>query len=459
MKNIIKGLLAGAALFGGITTAYSQNTYSGYFLDGYAYKYQMNPALADTANFVSFPVLGDLNLRLHGNLHLKSLFYNVDGRTSLFTNPAIPSSEVMKNIKDKNRLGFEAKIGIMSAGFRAFGGYNTVSINARANIDLSVPGSLFSMLKEGISNRTYDISNLRANANAYAEIAFGHTRDLSRYVPGLKAGAAVKFLIGAGNVDMNLNKAHLTLGEDAWIVQTDADIYSSVKGLKYKTKYSKETKRDYVNGIDLDGYGLNGFGLGFDLGASYRLNQDWEFSVAVIDLGFISYSDTQLATTDGTQTVNTDKYIFNPDEDADNSFSKEWKKMRNDLFDLYQLQDKGSVGTRTKALAATLNFGAQYTFPLYRKLTFGLLNSTHLHGAFTTTQFRLSANVAPVKFFSADANVSVGTFGTSFGWMINVHPKGFNLFLGMDHTLGKLAKQGIPLSSNAELNFGINFPF
>jgi hypothetical protein len=42
---------------------------------------------------------------------------------------------------------------------------------------------------------------------------------------------------------------------------------------------------------------------------------------------------------------------------------------------------------------------------------------------------------------------------------MDVHPKGFNMFIGMDHTLGKLAKQGIPLSSNAEFSMGINFPF
>lgn len=451
--------MALAFVAGIYSTADAQNTYSGYFLDGYTYRYQMNPALADTANFVSFPALGNLNIGMQGNLHLKNLLYNVDGRTSLFTNPAISASEVMSNIGDKNKLGFETKIGIMSVGFRAWGGHNTVTINARANVNFSLPGSLFSLMKEGVENKTYDIKNLRASANAYAEIALGHSRDLSQFVPGLKAGAAVKFLIGAGNLDAYLNSAHLTLGENAWTGVTDADIYSSVKGLKYKTKYSKQTGRDYVNGAEIDGFGLNGFGLGFDLGASYKLNEDWEFSLAVLDLGFITYGDTQLASTDGVREINTDKYIFNPDDDADNSFSKEWKRMRNDLAELYQLEDKGSVSGRTKALSATLNFAAQYTFPLYRNLKFGLLNSTRLNGLFTWTQFRLSANVAPVKFFSADANFAVGTYGASFGWMINLHPKGFNLFLGMDHTLGKLAKQCVPLSSNAEVNFGINFPF
>ncbi|MBJ2197593.1 MAG: hypothetical protein JFR40_06865, partial [Muribaculaceae bacterium] len=90
---------------------------------------------------------------------------------------------------------------------------------------------------------------------------------------------------------------------------------------------------------------------------------------------------------------------------------------------------------------------------------FGLLNSTRINGAYSWTQFRLSANIAPVKVFSADVNVAAGTYGVGFGWMINLHATGINLFLGMDHTLGTLSKQFIPLNSNASFNFGLNFPF
>lgn len=64
-----------------------------------------------------------------------------------------------------------------------------------------------------------------------------------------------------------------------------------------------------------------------------------------------------------------------------------------------------------------------------------------------------------MKCFSADVNFGVGTYGAAFGWMLSVHPKGFNLFLGMDHTLGKVTKEFVPLNSNASFNFGINFPF
>lgn len=123
------------------------------------------------------------------------------------------------------------------------------------------------------------------------------------------------------------------------------------------------------------------------------------------------------------------------------------------------MKDMGELNSRTRSLATTLNFGVDYALPYYRNLHFGLLNSTRINGRYTDTQFRLSANVAPCKIFSADVNMVAGTYGVGFGWMLSLHPKGFNLFLGMDRIPGKLAKQYVPLNSNASLNLGINFPF
>ncbi|MDE7090010.1 MAG: hypothetical protein K2O54_07815, partial [Prevotella sp.] len=101
----------------------------------------------------------------------------------------------------------------------------------------------------------------------------------------------------------------------------------------------------------------------------------------------------------------------------------------------------------------------EYTLPAYRKLTFGLMNSTRIQSKYSWTEFRLSANVAPAKIFSVGVNVAAGTYGCAFGWILNFHPTGFNLYLGMDRTFSALAKQGIPLSSNASFNLGMNFPF
>ncbi len=440
----------------------AQETRSAYFTDGYLYRYSQNPAIGNERNFISFPALGSINMGIRSNLGVDDILYNVNGKTTTFMNPNVSVSEAMGNINDKNKLGFDMKLNVLSVGFKAFGGYNTLSFNVRSNLGVVIPGSIFHLAKEGPANTTYDIKDFNAHADAYGEIALGHSRKINE---NLRVGAAVKFLLGGANIDAEFNKAQLTLGTDQWTAVTDAKIQSSVKGLTYETEEKmrgpkgEKVRHTYVSGADVDGAGLNGFGLAFDLGAEYKLDDEWTFSAALLDLGFINWSNNMVASTNGEKTFTTDRYIFNVDDDAQNSFNDEFDRMGEGLSSLYELQDNGDEGSRTRALGATLNLGAQYTLPAYDKLKFGLLNTTRMQGKFSWTEFRLSANVSPLSGFSAGANIAAGTYGMSLGWILSVHPKGFNMFIATDHTIGKMAKQGVPLSCNAAFNFGINFPF
>ncbi len=307
LKKYIAAFAAAAICAG---TA-AQNTNSGYFVDDYAYRFQMNPAIDNSKNFIAIPVLGNVNVGIHGDLHVRDVIYNVNGRTTTFLNPAISAEEVMKNIGDKNSVGADIKIPILAAGFKSLGGYSTISINARASVGAQLPGQLFSLLKEGVSNNSYDLSNTRAFGTAYAEIALGHSHKVGK---NLRIGGALKFLVGAGNIDANFRNATLELGVDDWRITTDAELNSSVKNLTYKTKVNKHTGHRYVDGMDLDKFGMNGFGMAVDLGATYDVARDWQLSLAVLDLGFISWKENHLATTNGLKTFNTDRYTFNADK-------------------------------------------------------------------------------------------------------------------------------------------------
>ena len=456
MNKIIKVMVAGAILAIGAVSASAQNTYSAYFLDNYLYRHQMNPAFGNESGFVGFPVLGNINAGMRGNLHIDDVLYNIDGKTSLFTNPNISVSEAMGKFEDKNRLGFDLKLDLINVGFKAFGGYNTVGINLYTGAEVSIPKSFFSLLKEGISNKTYSIEDLGAHADAYAEIALNHSHDIKQ-VPGLRVGGTLKFLVGLGSLDAEFKNAKLNLGVDKWSIESNADLYAAVKGMTFK--YGHDDGSRYVDGFDMDGFGVNGFGMGLDLGATYKY-RDFNFSLAVLDLGFMNWSNALHASTKGVKKFELDKYAFDvTGNDKDDNGDSTWDNMRDDLAKLYQLEDDSKT-SRTDALAATINVGVEYELPYYRRLHFGLLNSTHIDGPWTWTQFRLSANVRPVDILSASANVAIGTYGFDFGWMLNLClKKGFNLFAGMDHCLGKLTKDGIPLNSNAKFNFGISFPF
>lgn len=457
MKSFNKLTILGAAMICA-ASASAQTSASGYFLEDYTYRFQLNPAFGNSRSFVAMPGLGNLNVGLTGNLDLQDVIYTINGKTTTFLNPGVNTQEFLSNISDKNRLQVNLHEQVLATGFNAFGGYNTVSISARADVGVSLPYSIFSLLKEEAQNRTYDIADINANASAWAEVAFGHSRDINEE---WRVGGTFKFLLGAGKVDADFRNASLTLGTDSWTVTTDADLRASMKGLTFKHDVNDRTNHTYVNGVDIDGAGIGGYGAAFDFGAVYKPKalRDWTFSLAVLDLGFINWSNTMLASTNGVQTVNTDGYVFNVDDDASNSFENEWDRLRDDISAIYELNDMGDEGSRSSMLAATINAGVEYTFPLYRKLSFGLLNSTRVNGKFTTTDFRLSANVAPVKCFNASVNVCGGTNAVGFGWLMNLHVTGFNFYLGMDRTIGKMSKQAVPLRSNAQVNLGMNFLF
>ena len=96
------------------------------------------------------------------------------------------------------------------------------------------------------------------------------------------------------------------------------------------------------------------------------------------------------------------------------------------------------------------------TMPFYRKLSVGLLSSSRLQGDNSWTEARLSANWSPLKWLNGGMNVAINYFTASAGWVLNIHPKGYNFFVGMDHILGRQSKEGIPLTSNASVNVGMN---
>ena len=439
---------------------YAQSTQSGYFNDGYLFRYEMNPAFANESGFVGMPGISNMNVAMRGNVGVETFLYNVDGRTTTFLNPKVSASEFLDKVKDNNRVNEELKLNILNVGFKGMGGYNIIGINVRERVSTRIPGSIFRLAKEGPKNSFYDITDFDAQGIGYGEIALGHSHQISNKV---RIGATLKVLLGYGQVDATFNKAQLLLNNDAYTAITNAEINSSVKGLQYKTETTErgpeghKTPHTYVNGADLDNTGLNGWGTAIDLGMEWKINEDWRLSAALLDLGFISWKETHLASTNGDRIFETDKYIFNFDDESEHSFEREGDRLLEGLATLYELQDNGDAGSRTTMLGATLNVGGEYILPSYKNLSFGLLSTTRINGIYSWNEERLSANWK-TKHFAATADVAAGSYGMSFGWLLNFHTKGFSAFLGMDHTLGNLAKQGLPVSGKGHVNFGINFP-
>ena len=458
-----KKIILVATLMLSVVTATAQSLNSAYFTDGYKYRHTMNPAFGNDQGYVAIPALGNINVRTQGNFGYEAIIKNNPnpyGNKSLttFLNPNIDLATALDGFsKGNNRIIGNVGITILSAGFKAWGGYNTIEINAKATFGISLPYELFEFAKN-TGNKSYSIGDINAGALSYAEIAFGHSHQLTEQ---LRIGAKLKVLLGGGRADVKMENVQADLSDaNKWLVSANAQADVSMKGFTYKQK-AKEYKLkpgtyQYVNDVDVSGPGVGGFGLGFDFGASYKLNDDWSFSAALLDLGFIRWSnDMQARNISGT-------FEFDGFHDADisksspNSIKNQGNSYSDQIAEFAHLQDQGDQGSRTTGIGTTLNLGAEYTLPMYRKLSFGLLSNTRLQGEYSWTEARLSANWEPLRWLDGGMSFGVGSFGVSAGWLLNIHPKGYNFFIGMDHILGKQSKEWIPLSSKASVNLGMN---
>lgn len=449
------------------SAAMAQTLNSAYFTEDYQFRHTMNPAFANERSYVSIPALGNINVKIQGNFGYEDIIMpnpmypsESEKRMTTFMNPYIPVATALDGLSTgNNRIIGDVGVTLLSGGFKAWGGYNTVEVNSKTSFGVSLPYGLFEFAKN-IGNNNYDIGDINVNAQSYVELALGHSRQIN---DKLRLGAKLKLLFGVARADLLMKdmKAEFA-SEDKWIVSGEAQANVSMKGFAYKQEtadYKEEGRGQYqrINDVDIDGAGLGGFGMAVDLGGVYKINDDWTVSASLLDLGFISWSNDM-------QAVNiSDRFEFGGFHDVavtrdrgGEKLSEKSDRYADQLKEFANLRDNGDQGGRTTGIGMTINLAGEYTLPVYRKIKFGALSSTRIRGSYTWTEGRLSANYTPLKWLDGGVSFAVNSFSTSMGWVINIHPKGYNFFIGMDHLLGKTSKEGIPLSSNANVALGMS---
>lgn len=290
---------------------FAQELRSTYFLEGATYRHQMNPAFMGERAYVAIPALGNLNVGLQGNVGIsKFLFRYDDPKYSLttFLNPSVSADEFLGGLGKTNEMNLSLNMPIISFGFHKWGGFNTFGLNLRTNTNMTFPYELFEFMKVGQLGgqvTKYDFKDLTIRANAYAEIALGHSRSIGE---NLTVGGKLKFLVGGGNVNAYVEEASIVMSEESWQVNLKGQADVAVNGVSWKTKAvtledgNQTLERQKVNGVDFDYNGLNGFGLGIDLGAVYKMDNFIEgltVSASLVDLGFIRWKKNINAYNDG----------------------------------------------------------------------------------------------------------------------------------------------------------------
>ena len=463
--HIFKSALAAIALSLSCATQAQVALRSGYFLEGYNYRHQLNPALAPSHDYFALPVIGGTNVSLRSNIGINNILYTKPGTNDLmlFTNRAVNKAEFLNALKNHNTLGADINFMLVSDGFAKWGGYNTIEASIRADVYANIPKGLFEFIKDAHTGGDYAFDKFGASSQAYMELAFGHSRRIN---DEWRVGGKLKFLIGLYSMDVRVDNMTAKLDKDVWRLNGQGHLNMSWPFLR--TSEPKSNGKIDFDNLDFDenDFGLRGFGMGINLGATYRPQQveGLEVSMALNDFGFISWSKNLRGnmsnewTFDGFNITEDDKDDKQYNGKTYNSFNTELKNLGDDLGNGFNFVQDQSATTNTRMLGATLNIGASYKLPMYDKLKFGFLSSTRINGVYSWSEGRFSANVSPVNCLDVAVNYAVSSFGHSFGWLVNLHLSGFGFYLGTDHQFGKVTPQFIPAGrANSNVAFGIVF--
>lgn len=462
-----------------VLPANAQFLRTSYFMEGTHYRQQLNPALVPTRGYFNIPVLGSVNATVSStSLGYQDIIDIFDNDNEFYKNP-----KFLNSLKDKNNLNVNLSTEILSAGWYKGENFWSVNVGFRADVGAKLTKSLFEFLNEmdqldnNWSNNRYDIRNEQLNVNSFFEVGLGYAREINNR---LTVGGKVKVLLGAGNLELKINKAYMNanLPSNTRITElenmvienmgqveelrkeivnykaelmVDATLESSFKGLTLEK--DQNDPNGYINDFDFEpkNMGVSGYGMGIDLGVSYKIFDNLTVSASILDLGFITWSKsgTKLATATGDIDMKGQTYADRLGQatsvpEAQNiidNFSSDANHYLNRVgggdvldYDLLQLTEQEVTKSRNSHLASTFVVGAEYGF-FDNQLGVGVLSTTRLLQPKTLTEITVSANYRPKSWFNIALSYSaIQAAGKSFGLGLKLGP----VFLGTDYMfLGK----------------------
>lgn len=294
MRKIIAILMI--SLWGGMAV-YGQNLDVYHFMRTSPFQNFDNPSCATIYNgYVSLP--GGL---VHVGGNLGSIRYNNLFETDAEGYPVtLTATRFANSLSKNNYLGAIASAELWGFGFRfSKKFFLTVDHRLRVNADIRYSKALFGLPIYG--NMAYvdepaDM-NLSANLNAYHEIGVSFRHQIT---DRMSWGVRPKVLFGLAN--LRADKVSMLLTTDpmsyALSMQYDALVKASAI-MPYSLTFDQTNGFSFDASMDMDAIKKNlfkNFGLGIDLGFTFKPLPMFNVSVSLLDLGFIAWrtNNTQM---------------------------------------------------------------------------------------------------------------------------------------------------------------------
>lgn len=417
---------------------YAQFLRTSYFMEGTHYRQQLNPALAPGRGYLNLPVIGTFNASVNsstlGYQDVMDIIDNTEG------GDFFKSDAFINKLDNLNNLNVNLSTDILSAGWYKGKNFWSFNIGLRNDIGASIPKGMFEFMREmdglsaddnleRLSNINQKVGHQSLEINSYAEVGVGLARNITER---LTVGARVKALLGVGNLKLDINNIAVNSNLSGYNTGDLNDLNGRAEirvdaTLENSSKLIELSEDDgVIDEIEFGTFGLAGYGLGIDLGASYKLMDKLTLSASLLDLGFMKWSknNTSVAKATANQsydlTNSSDRYEF-----VDKVASGEVLN-----FDMLNMTlDKSAQKDRSTSLTSTLVLGAEYEL-LGDLLAVGALYTGRFAKPETLNELTLSANIRPKNNLNLALSYSLWQgSGKTFGVAAKLGP----IFVGTDY--------------------------
>lgn len=436
------------AVVGGVATSVAQMR-TAYFMEGSYFRTEMNAALAPTRGYLQvIPGVGGLGVNVSNNyFSVNNLFYQRDGQVHTFMSSKVSADEFLKQLGNKGRINANLTTTLLGFGAHTDKLFWSFGLNLRSTSEVTLSKDMFTALK-GLTNGYYDLGDTSLSNREYLEAAVGFAIPLKDF---MTFGFRVKGLVGIADISMGVDEMYLDVNEDYVRASMMGNIranspifnpnYLPGSDLAFDTIIHNDYRQMLKN--------VKSWGLGLDFGFEFRFLEDQlKVSVGVNDLGFIRWNRASTINAMGNAGFMYEGFNLSTNEaKVDHNFAATMT---------------APTGAYTTRLNCSLNAGIEYNI-LQNHIAFGLLSHTQFCQSHTRTELTASVNFRIGRWLSTSFSHTFlnGNEPGVFGWAVNVHPTGFNLFLGADFIDTRFAVyngMAIPkMLTSANLYVGVGF--
>lgn len=423
----------------------AQTAKSAYFLDGTFHNYKLNPAMRPERAFFS---VGATTVGTNGNVGISHFLFPQEDHLTTFMSGTVSENEFLGRLPQSIRFGINADETPVALGFRLFGGYTTFDVSVHSSTSMALPKGFFEFAKKGLQEEHYSFSGINVNTINYAATTLGYSHEIFR---GFSVGINLKALIGLAYADATFDKFNIEMSDEQWMVEAHAKAQAAVGT---KVDFYNDIKT--IDNIELKISDPTATGFAIDLGAVYDMEDvvpGLTVSASLIDLGKITWQQMMSIENDENSCIRWEGLKEGNINDLEGAFNKELDRLEEAATQMIEFK-VSDFKEESYKLNATMYLGAEYNLPFYRNLSFAVLYgkqfSPYSYSGWTET--RGYVNWTPIKWFELSANAGSTTFGTSYGWMLNFHPRLLSFFIGSDYMVTRVTSQYLPLPVN-DMNY------